>query len=147
MNDMRLPGNNGGGGRTIRWVRPQGVFGSTLDAKNRFMLPRVVQRDGYAGPLYLVPSVNRLTNHKILRIFNRAAWEKMRDSLPEDQKDSFVTHSQETRPDGSGRLLLPKEIMAQLEFSGTEKLVVVNQGDHLRVWRQVDYRSLPLPSF
>jgi DNA-binding transcriptional regulator/RsmH inhibitor MraZ len=138
VDEIRRPG---------RQVLPQGVFGSSLDEKHRFMIPKTLQRAGYSGELVLVPSVNRLTNQKVLRIFTRVAWEKMRDSLPEEQRDSFVMHSQEIKLDSSGRTLLPKEILAQLEFAGTERLVVVNQGDHLRVWRRADYYALPLPTF
>lgn len=109
-------------------------------------MPAAIRRTLSSPAVVLVPSKNKATKNKLLRIFTVEAWEKLIESLPADQRDIYINHSQPATIDKVGRVRIPKAIMKLLDFKSRIKLAIVRDDDHLRVWKRSDYNDLPLPT-
>ncbi|MBN2057875.1 MAG: hypothetical protein JW782_03660 [Candidatus Saganbacteria bacterium] len=131
----RTPGN-----------RRFGSYFCRIDHKNRFSMPVAIRHNLPGTELVLVPSLNRFTNKKVLRVFSLTEWEKMIDNLRPEERDIYIAHSQLAELDKIGRLRIPNDVMQRLEFRPSSELAVIQDTNHIRVMPKSDFQSIPLPT-
>jgi len=123
-----------------------GEYEATLDAKGRFLLPAGFKKqlpDNGVEPFVL----NR-GFEKCLSLYTSKAWKpifselsKLTDFDPKARqfKRFFLNGATQIEPDGSGRILLPKNLM---EYAGLDKdIVLVSAIEKIEIWDKIKYQE------
>lgn len=120
----------------------RGISTINLDAKGRMAMPSR-HRESLAALCggRLVATIGIL--NRCLLLYPLTEWERIErdiqalpsfDHRAERIKHLLIGHAADLEPDGSGRLLLPRELR---EFAGLEKHVcLVGQGRKMEIWDQ-----------
>lgn len=122
-----------------------GEYEVSLDAKGRFQFPVAFRRQlgdegccfilkqGLERCLSLVPKVKWLSLMESVNKMNNF------DPKVRDFKRKFAKGAVEIELDGTGRILIPKPLLA---YAGLEKELIVNSlGDELEIWDKTCYQQ------
>lgn len=122
-----------------------GEYEVNLDAKGRFQFPVAFRRQlgendcvfilkqGLERCLSLVPRAKWLMLMGVVNRMNNF------DPKVRDFKRKFAKGAIETELDGTGRILIPKNLAA---YAGLEKEIVINSlGDELEIWDKTYYQQ------